>query len=199
MIDEKVKILLIEDNKADLRLVKECLKEAEDFIYDLLSTNRLSNALDTISNNNFDILLLDLSLPDSIGLNTLKEITEMIRFEKKNPVVVKEDIPEIDVKLKDDTSVFNPGAIKIDDTYHLMLRVQNRGRRTFFIMASSKNGYDFEVENATLECSSGSDVKAHVTKTLNVKASSGSDVKYRGNPELLDINTSSGSDLNKID
>ena len=74
----------------------------------------------------------------------------MIRFEKKNPVVVKEDIPEINVKLRDVTSVFNPGAIKIDDTYHLMLRVQNRGRRTFFIMAKSNNGYDFTVENKVI-------------------------------------------------
>ncbi|MBI9072587.1 MAG: glycoside hydrolase family 130 protein [Melioribacteraceae bacterium] len=75
----------------------------------------------------------------------------MIRFEKKNPVVIKEDIPDIGVKLRDVTSVFNPGAIKVDDTYYLMLRVQNRGRRTFFIMAQSKNGYDFEVENKVVE------------------------------------------------
>jgi beta-1,4-mannooligosaccharide/beta-1,4-mannosyl-N-acetylglucosamine phosphorylase len=75
----------------------------------------------------------------------------MIRFENKNPVVVKEDIPEINVKLRDVTSVFNPGAVKIDDTYHLMLRVQNRGRRTFFIMAQSKNGYDFTVDDKIVE------------------------------------------------
>ncbi len=75
----------------------------------------------------------------------------MIRFAKKNPVVVKEDIPAINKELTDVTSVFNPGAIKIDDSYHLMLRVQNRGRRTFFIMASSKNGYDFEVEDKVVE------------------------------------------------
>lgn len=75
----------------------------------------------------------------------------MIRFAKKNPVVVKEEIPEINKQLTDVTSVFNPGAIKIDDTYHLMLRVQNRGRRTFFIMAKSKNGYDFEVDDKVVD------------------------------------------------
>lgn len=71
----------------------------------------------------------------------------MIRFAKKNPVVVKEDIPPINDKLRDVTSVFNPGAIKTNGIYRLMLRVQNRGRRTFFIMANSENGYDFSVEN----------------------------------------------------
>jgi hypothetical protein len=72
--------------------------------------------------------------------------------------------------------------------------------REFTARASSGSdisAFDFEVEHASLECSSGSDVKAYVTGTLNVKASSGSDVTYRGNPELRDINTSSGSDLNK--
>jgi len=74
--------------------------------------------------------------------------------------------------------------------------------RNFTAKASSGSdisAFDFEVEDATLECSSGSDVKTFVTGTLNVKASSGSDVTYRGNPQLLDINTSSGSDLNKRD
>ena len=75
----------------------------------------------------------------------------MIRFEKKNPVVVKEDIPEINGLLRDVTSVFNPGAIKVDDKYLLMLRVQNRGRRTFFIMSESDDGIDFVVENKVVE------------------------------------------------
>lgn len=70
----------------------------------------------------------------------------MIRF-KKNPVVVKEDIPEIRPELVDATSVFNPGAIKFNDKYLMMLRVQNRGRRTFFVMAESEDGYDWKIEN----------------------------------------------------
>ena len=45
----------------------------------------------------------------------------------------------------------------------------------------------------------GSDVKAFVKETLNVKASSGSDVHYRGNPNLMDVHTSSGADIIKID
>ena len=70
----------------------------------------------------------------------------MIR-NNNNPIVNKEDIPEIDVQLSDVTSVFNPGAIKFGNKYLLMLRVQNRGRRTFFVMAKSEDGVEFEVEN----------------------------------------------------
>lgn len=72
--------------------------------------------------------------------------------------------------------------------------------RRLFARASSGsdiNALDFEVENAVLELSSGSDVKAWVTGSLEVDASSGSDVYYKGDPELLNINTSGGSDVNK--
>ncbi len=72
--------------------------------------------------------------------------------------------------------------------------------RGFFAKASSGsdiNAYEFEVENAVLELSSGSDVKAWVTRSLEVNASSGSDVYYKGDPEVLNINTSSGSDVHK--
>lgn len=75
----------------------------------------------------------------------------MKRFAEKNPVVVKEDIPSIKPHLVDATSVFNPGAIKINDTYHVMLRVQNRGRRTFFVMSQSKDGYNFDVDDKIVE------------------------------------------------
>ena len=70
----------------------------------------------------------------------------MIRS-KNNPIVVNGDIPAIEPSLIDVTSVFNPGAIKFEDKYLLMLRVQNRGRRTFFVMAESENGVDFKVED----------------------------------------------------
>jgi hypothetical protein len=62
---------------------------------------------------------------------------------------------------------------------------------------SDIDAYDFEVEYAELELSSGSDVKIWVTGSLSVDASSGSDVYYKGDPEMLDINTSGGSDIHK--
>ena len=64
-----------------------------------------------------------------------------------NPVVKRIDIPEILPHLNDVTSVFNPGAIKFEDKILLMLRVQNRARETFFVMAESKDGLQFNVED----------------------------------------------------
>ena len=74
------------------------------------------------------------------------------------------------------------------------------GCRDFIARASSGSdidAFDFQVENARLDLSSGSDVKVWVTGSLEVDASSGSDVHYRGDPEVVNLNTSGGSDITK--
>ena len=64
-----------------------------------------------------------------------------------NPVVEPKDIPAIPPNIIDATSVFNPGAIKFNDKTLLMLRVQNRARETYFIMAESEVGIQFKIAN----------------------------------------------------
>ncbi|HOW30777.1 MAG TPA: hypothetical protein PLP88_04365, partial [Bacteroidales bacterium] len=65
----------------------------------------------------------------------------------KNPIITRHDIPPIPPQLVDVTSAFNPGAIKDDNLYRLMLRVQSRSRETFLVMAESTDGVNFTVEN----------------------------------------------------
>ncbi len=65
----------------------------------------------------------------------------------KNPILTRTDIPPIPPELVDATSVFNPGAIKDEVIYRLMLRVQSRSRETFLVMAKSSDGVNFTVEN----------------------------------------------------
>jgi len=68
-----------------------------------------------------------------------------------NPIITREDIPDIKPHMIDATSVFNPGAVKFNDKYLLMLRVQNRGRETFTMIADSDNGHEFTVHNKIIE------------------------------------------------
>jgi len=65
----------------------------------------------------------------------------------KNPILTRHDIPDVSPYLVDATSVFNPGAIKVNGIYYLMLRVQARSRETFLMIAESANGVDFTVRN----------------------------------------------------
>ena len=75
----------------------------------------------------------------------------MIKRNVKNPIITRADIPEIYPELIDVSSVFNPGAIKFNGRYILLLRVQNRGRETFIVKAESSNGIDFNVDNRIVD------------------------------------------------
>ena len=66
-----IRVLLIEDNPGDARLVWEMLKEAGTARFELVHAKQLDEGLRRLSQEAFDILLLDLNLPDSQGLETL--------------------------------------------------------------------------------------------------------------------------------
>jgi sigma-B regulation protein RsbU (phosphoserine phosphatase) len=62
-----LKALLIEDNPLDARLIQIMLHEAGGGQFELERAERLSNGLEILGNGEIDIVLLDLSLPDSGG------------------------------------------------------------------------------------------------------------------------------------
>lgn len=64
-----------------------------------------------------------------------------------NPILTRKQIPFIEPNIKDVTSVFNPGAIKFNNEYLLLLRVQQRSRETFILKATSTDGVNFNVDN----------------------------------------------------
>jgi len=76
MFDEPIKILLVDDNPADARLIKEMLSEAESFHFTVEYAERIEDALKSVAKNTFDVVLLDLNLPDSQGLNTFLRLYE---------------------------------------------------------------------------------------------------------------------------
>ena len=69
--DESIRALLIEDNIGDSRLIREMLSEATDVSFDLKYADRLQVGLEQLGQGGTDVVLLDLGLPDSQGLETL--------------------------------------------------------------------------------------------------------------------------------
>lgn len=63
-------ILLVEDNPGDARLVREMLAEAGDGSFAVDWVSSLSEALEHLARGGIDLVLLDLGLPDSRGLDT---------------------------------------------------------------------------------------------------------------------------------
>ena len=75
MADKVINILLVEDDSLACRFVKLLLSdssEAEKF--DIETAGNLSGAIELLNHKTFDIILLDLQLPDSSGTNTVKRI-----------------------------------------------------------------------------------------------------------------------------
>lgn len=71
-----VNILLIEDNLAEARLLQEILKQAQSKSFNLVHVKRLREALDRLDGDRFDVILLDLTLPDSQGLDSLAPLID---------------------------------------------------------------------------------------------------------------------------
>lgn len=71
---DKLSILIIEDNPADIVLIKEYLSEMRNFSYELKEAGTLQSALGLFSHYDFDVVLLDLSLPDSSGVETVRTL-----------------------------------------------------------------------------------------------------------------------------
>ncbi len=80
-----MRILLVEDNAGDIRLLEEYLKEAGAGRYRLIQADRLARGLDRLAEADIDAVLLDLSLPDSHGMDTL---VRMRAAAKAVPIVV---------------------------------------------------------------------------------------------------------------
>jgi two-component system cell cycle response regulator len=80
-----IRVLLIEDSPTDVLLLREHLATAHPCRYDVTHVERLSEGLALIAQRQFDVVILDLGLPDSLGLETL------IKFRRevwKLPVIV---------------------------------------------------------------------------------------------------------------
>ncbi len=74
MPDQPIKILLVEDNPGDARLTKETLSEAAVGQFELACAERLDLALEHVAQHEIDVILLDLTLPDSSGLQTFERM-----------------------------------------------------------------------------------------------------------------------------
>ena len=92
-----ITILLIEDNPPDERLIREMLKDISHFKSNLISVVTLKDGCEQIQKNNFDIILLDLNLPDSTGRQTFQKV---IDCSKEIPIILITGIKDEELPLK---------------------------------------------------------------------------------------------------
>ncbi len=74
---EPISILIVEDNEIDHKVLEAMLSEAPPLISRLKTVSSLASAIKSLSSDQFDVVVLDLNLPDSRGQDTLKQLNKM--------------------------------------------------------------------------------------------------------------------------
>ncbi|MCX5654182.1 MAG: response regulator [Planctomycetota bacterium] len=85
MANATLRLLLVEDNPADARLLSEYLCAPHGDLFQCTHVEVLTEALRYLKADRFDLILLDLSLPDSQGLDTVRAVARQARG---TPIVV---------------------------------------------------------------------------------------------------------------
>ncbi len=112
-------VLLIEDNRGDARLIEEMLRERRDSPVEFTHRSSLETGLDSLSEDDPDVLLLDLRLPDSTGLETLERV--LTRTDTV-PVIVLTGMPEAKLGMEAVSHGAQDYLVKDDVTPEVLVR-----------------------------------------------------------------------------
>jgi PAS domain S-box-containing protein len=74
MAKSEIKVLLVEDSPSDAKLIKHELAEDHGYRFEVIWVCRVDEAIAELTRQQFDVVLLDLTLPDSDGLATFTRI-----------------------------------------------------------------------------------------------------------------------------
>ncbi len=70
-----INLLLVEDDPSDCHFLKQALSDCSEIMnFDVETTQNLSETLESLNSRDFDIILLDMELPDSSGIDTVEKI-----------------------------------------------------------------------------------------------------------------------------
>jgi PAS domain S-box-containing protein len=102
-IKEVIKILLVEDNPGDVVIIREMLKETQNNDFEVTVADNLEGGIKYLMNEDFDILLLDLNLPDSEGIETFDSINQIAQ---NLPIIILTGLADEEIAI----SVVGKGA-----------------------------------------------------------------------------------------
>ncbi len=94
---EHIKVLLIEDDPDHAYLFREILRDTKGISVDIRHSDRLSSAFDNLSSERFDIVVSDLGLPDSNGIETFLRLHT--RY-SDTPIIVLTGMSDEDLAIK---------------------------------------------------------------------------------------------------
>lgn len=119
MATETFRVLVIEDNPGDVRLLREALAETRESAFALTWCNCLQAGLEALQGETFDLVLLDLALPDCVGLRTFQKVHEEA---PEVPVVVLSGLDDEAVAMEAVQGGAQDYLVKGEVTGHLLVR-----------------------------------------------------------------------------
>lgn len=96
-MESSIHILLIEDNPADVRLIREYLSFSPRQSYELFQSSTLKGGHEILRKEQIDIILLDLHLPDSLGLKSFDRLMDTF---PNLPIIVLTGLSDEDTGLQ---------------------------------------------------------------------------------------------------
>lgn len=76
MLSRSLRVLLVEDNPTDVLLVEVAFEEMAAFAPELTHADSLASAQQALDDDSFDVVLIDLNLPDGQGLGNFERLQE---------------------------------------------------------------------------------------------------------------------------
>jgi PAS domain S-box-containing protein len=135
-----IHVLLVEDEANEAKLVKIKLQQSQSGLFDVTWAQSLKEAQHYLATASFDVLLLDLSLPDSEGLATVYSARVVA---KNTPIVILSGQGDTDFALGTLEAGADDFMVKGDFGYdglarvirHTLLRTEMEARNTVLIAA----------------------------------------------------------------
>src|SRR5271169_1922599 len=97
MKNNNIHVLAIEDDPDDAELIRKMLEKVREPSFTFFQAPRLREGLQLLREDSFDIVLVDLKLPDSEGMNSVLEIREQ---SPTIPIIVLTGLDDDEIALK---------------------------------------------------------------------------------------------------
>jgi len=129
-------VLLVEDNPGDVRLIEEIIKAIQNYNIKLKIAEDLVSGFNLLKKYSFDIILLDLTLPDSNGLNT---VLSMLESAPNIPLIILTGFDDQDLAIEAVKAGAEDYLVKGHVDSHILKRVINYGIERYRIKKDLKD------------------------------------------------------------
>ncbi len=161
-----LKLLLVEDNPGDARLIEEALADAGDDNFELEHVEDLASGGACLDSVEYALVLLDLDLPDSVGLETFQQ---MRTHGPKTPFIVLTGLNDEGLALKAVQLGAQDYLIKGETDGHLLVRAIHYAierEQTQQKIKALNADLERRVEERTQELAEANRALAHINEEL---------------------------------